>query len=270
MEKFEIKDYGKLREDLVKWIRDWFEENGPGCNAIIGLSGGKDSTITAALCVEALGKDRVIGVAMPDYGGFNEADKIADYLGIRFLTAPISSIFNGFKSMWYYFEDENFNWSDQTIQNIPPRIRMTMLYAIAQTFNGRVSCNCNLSEDWIGYSTIFGDQAGSFAPLSLLTVTEIRKLGHEMGLPDKWVEKVPDDGLPNSCPDEEKFGFSYTVLDKYIRTGICEDIEIKNKIDRMHEKNLFKVKMLRIPVFDPEIPILAKDVGGPYSTNNSD
>lgn len=270
MEKFEIKDYGKLREDLVKWIRDWFEENGPGCNAIIGLSGGKDSTITAALCAEALGKDRVIGVAMPDYGGFNEADKIADYLGIRFLTAPISSIFNGFKSMWYYFEDENFNWSDQTIQNIPPRIRMTMLYAISQTFNGRVSCNCNLSEDWIGYSTIFGDQAGSFAPLSLLTVTEIRKLGHEMGLPDKWVEKVPDDGLPNSCPDEEKFGFSYAVLDKYIRTGVCEDAKIKEKIDRMHQKNLFKVKMLRIPVFDPEIGILAKDEGGPYPVYDID
>ena len=249
-----MKDYKKMREDLVRWIRDWFEKNGKDCNAIIGLSGGKDSTICAALCVEALGADRVIGVGMPDENqGLNHADDIAEYLHIKFLKAPIGGIINGFNTMWYYFEDDGFKWSNQTIQNIPPRIRMTMLYAIAQTFNGRVSCNCNLSEDYIGYSTLYGDAAGSFAPLSKLTVTDIREIGKVMGLPDKWVYKVPDDGLPNSCPDEEKFGFTYEVLDYYIETGECDDEAVKAKIDAMHEKNLFKMEILHIPCFDPDL-----------------
>ena len=149
-------------------------------------------------------------------------------------------------------EAETPGWSKQSEQNIPPRIRMTVLYALSQTYNGRVPCTCNLSEDWIGYATLFGDSAGSFAPFSKLTVTEIRELGKEMGLPDEWVYKVPDDGLPGSCPDEEKFGFSYDVLDRYIRTGECDDPEVKAKIDRMHEKNLFKLDILHIPCFEPD------------------
>lgn len=246
-------NYKKLHSSLVKWIADWFEKNGKGCNAIVGMSGGKDSTIIAALCAEALGPDRVIGVAMPDYQqGLNGAEEICKELGIRFLNAPIRDITIAFKSMWYYFQDDEFNWSEQTIQNIPPRVRMTMLYAIAQTFNGRVACTCNLSEDYIGYATLFGDSAGSFAPFSNLTVTEIRNLGMEMGLKREWVYKVPDDGLPNSCPDEEKFGFSYDVLDRYIRTGKCDDKAVREKIDKMHEKNAFKTKILRIPSFYPD------------------
>lgn len=253
MERIEIIDYKKLHEGLVKWIRDWFEKNGPTCNAVIGLSGGKDSTVVAALCAEALGPERVIGVSMPEYRqGLNEADEIAKYLGIRFMNAPIGDAVSGFHNMWYYFGDDEFKWSEQAIQNIPPRVRMTMLYALSQNYNGRVSCNCNLSEDWIGYSTLFGDSVGSFAPLSNLTVTEIRELGKEMGLPAKWVDKVPDDGLPNSKPDEEKFGFSYATLDKYIRTGECDNDEVKTKIDNMHRKNLFKVEIIRVPAFDPE------------------
>ena len=254
-----MENFNVLKNELVQWIKDWFNENGPGCSAVIGLSGGKDSTIVAALCVEALGKDRVIGVAMPEIGqGINEADKIAEYLGIKFLKAPIGGIINGFKSMWYYFEDEDFKWSEQTVQNIPPRIRMTMLYAIAQTFNGRVSCNCNLSEDWIGYSTLFGDNVGSFAPIAKLTVTEVREIGRVLGIPDKWVDKVPDDGLPASKPDEEKFGFTYEVLDKYIRTGVCENDVVKDKIDTMHKKNLFKQNIVRVPSFEPKIETLIK------------
>lgn len=244
----------KLHEDIVRWIRDWFEKNGKGCNAIIGLSGGKDSTIIAALCAEALGPDRVIGVAMPGpLQGFNGADEIAREMGIKFMNFPIGRITNEFNNLAF---TGNFDWSEQSQQNIPPRIRMTMLYAIAQTFNGRVACTCNLSEDWIGYATLFGDSAGSFAPFSNLTVTEIRNLGMEMGLKKEWVHKVPDDGLPNSCPDEEKFGFSYDVLDRYIRTGECDDPEVRAKIDRMHEKNKFKTEILRIPSYHPDGIIL--------------
>lgn len=247
----------QVTNECIQWIKDWFEKNGPGCNAVLGLSGGKDSTIVAALCAKALGPDRVIGVAMPDNGqGINEADKIAEHLGIKFLVLPIGYICSSFDVA----SDNYIDWSVQTKQNIPPRIRMTMLFAVSQTFNGRVANTCNLSEDYVGYSTLFGDNAGSFAPLSQLTVTEIYQIGDYLGIPYEWVHKVPDDGLPHSSPDEEKFGFSYAELDRYIREGIvpegaCENNpdELKvDKIDRMHRNNKFKTEIVKIPCYWPE------------------
>jgi len=250
-------DVEQVTKDCIQWIRNWFEKNGPGCNAVLGLSGGKDSTIVAALCAKALGADRVIGVAMPDKGqGINEADKIAEHLGIKFLVLPIGDICSAFDTD----ADNYIDWSKQTQQNIPPRVRMTMLYAVSQTYNGRVANTCNLSEDFIGYATLFGDNAGSFAPLSKLTVTEIYQIGDYLGLPYEWVHKVPDDGLPHSSSDEKKFGFSYVELDRYIREGIvpegaCENNpdELKvDKIDRMHQNNEFKTEIVQIPCYWPE------------------
>ena len=244
-------DAKREKDGIINWIREWFERNGPGCTAVIGLSGGKDSTIAAALCVEALGKDRVIGVALPDtLQGLNGADKIAEYLGIRFFEIPIGN------ACWHLKNDrrsdgETFKWSEQTVQNIPPRIRMAALYAVAQTFNGRVVGTCNLSENYIGYFTKYGDGASDFEPLGNLTVTEVRAIGHELGLPFDWVEKIPDDGLPHSCPDEEKLGYSYETLDKYIRFGECNDPEVKNKIDTMHAKNAFKMR--RVEFYWPKV-----------------
>jgi len=244
-------DAREQKDKVVKWIRDWFAENGPGCNAVIGLSGGKDSTIAAALCVEALGNDRVIGVALPDMlQGINDADKIAEYLGIKFMTLPIGN------ACWHLKKakdsvGESFEWSTQTEQNIPARMRMVMLYALSQSFNGRVVGTCNLSENYIGYMTRWGDQASDFEPLGAFTVTEVRAIGHELGLPAEWVDKVPDDGLPKSCPDEEKFGFSYETLDNYIRFGVCENEEVKAKIDSMHKKNLFK--LMPQPIYRPDL-----------------
>jgi NAD+ synthase len=256
-------DVETVTNDCIQWIKDWFENNGPGCNAVLGLSGGKDSTIVAALCAKALGPDRVIGVAMPDKGqGINEADKICKYLGIKYMFCPIDCIVAEFHKMW---EDQgsNVGWSEQAEQNIPPRVRMTMLYAVSQTFNGRVANTCNLSEDFVGYSSLFGDNAGSFAPLSKLTVTEIYQIGDYLGIPYEWVHKVPDDGLPHSSSDEKKFGFSYAEVDRYIREGIvpegaCENNpdELKvDKIDRMHRNNKFKTEIVQIPHFDPLVEV---------------
>lgn len=253
-------DVEQVTKDCIQWIKDWFEENGPGCNAILGMSGGKDSTIVAKLCVEALGADRVIGVAMPDKGqGINDADKICEYLGIKFLVLPIGDICSAFDTV----ADNYIDWSKQTQQNIPPRVRMTMLYAVSQTFNGRVANTCNLSEDFVGYATMFGDAAGSFAPLSQLTVTEIYQIGDYLGIPYEWVHKVPDDGLPHSSSDEKKFGFSYAELDRYIREdivpeGACENNpdELKvDKINRMHRNNKFKTEIVQIPHFDPQVEL---------------
>lgn len=240
-----------LKNACVAWIRDWFAPFGPTSTAVLGMSGGKDSTVAAALCAEALGAERVIGVAMPADGqSLNEADEICKYLGIRYYCLPIGRIEAAADELGTILSPEGF--SVQTVQNIPPRIRMMMLYAVAQSNNGFVANTCNLSEDYIGYATLFGDAAGSFSPLGKLVVREVLAIGHALGLPARWVDKIPDDGLPHSCPDEAKFGFTYATLDRYIREGICEDAEVKAKIDRMHARNLFKTEILHIPSFEPE------------------
>ena len=238
-----------LKDECVAWIREWFAANGPTCNAVIGMSGGKDSTITAALCAEALGADRVIGIAMPAEGqSLNEADEICEYLGIRYLCFPIGRIEAECNALGAVLPE---GFSVQTVQNIPPRIRMTMLYAAAQSLNGMVANTCNLSEDYIGYATLYGDAAGSFAPLDGLCVREVLQVGHAMGLPARWVDKTPDDGLPHSSPDEVKLGFTYAALDRYIREGVCDDPEVKEKIDRLHRRNKFKTDILHIPAYIP-------------------
>ena len=248
MEKF---DAIKVKDQLIQGIRDWFDKNGKGCNAIIGLSGGKDSTIVAALCAEALGKEYVIGVGLPDKEqGLNEADEIAKYFGIKFITVNIGGLTSVIDCALF---GAGITTSIMTDQNIPPRVRMLMLYAISQSNNGRVIGTCNASENYIGYFTKYGDGASDFEPIAELTVHELYQIGDALGIPKKWVYKVPDDGLPHSCPDDEKFekmGFNYEKLDKYIREGTSGDEVADNVIQRMHEMNLFKMKMSDTIKFD--------------------
>ena len=238
-------DANKVKDQLVQGIRDWFDKNGKGCKAVIGLSGGKDSTIVAALCAEALGKENVITVGIPDKGqNLNGADEIAKYLGIQFRSININKISEQIKFDLYY--NGSVRLSEQAEQNIPPRVRMIVLYAISQSFNGRVIGTCNASENYIGYFTKYGDGASDFEPVAELTVHELYQIGDALGIPKKWVYKVPDDGLPHSCPDDEKFekmGFNYEKLDKYIREGTSGDEVADNAITRMHEMNLFKLKL---------------------------
>ena len=238
----------KIKNECVDWIKKFFEENGPDCNAVVGISGGKDSSVTAALCVEALGKDRVIGVLMPK-GEQPDIDcslKLVNHLGIKYYTVNIGETVEALKKAM----PEEMEFSEQTLINISPRIRMTTLYAISQSNNGRVANTCNLSEDWVGYSTRYGDAAGDFSPLSNLTVREVKAIGHILNLPEDLVEKPPIDGLCGKT-DEDNLGFTYAVLDKYIRTGVCEDEEIKDLIERKHKANLFKLQLM--PSFKPEI-----------------
>lgn len=230
----------KVKNDCVQWIRDWFEVNGKDCNAVIGISGGADSTVVAALCVEALGKDRVFGVLMPngEQSDISDSINLVNHLDILYTTVNIQDA--------YYDIVNNIDLpliSNQTKTNLPPRIRMATLYAISQSVNGRVANTCNLSEDWVGYSTRYGDSVGDFSPLSNLTKTEVKEIGRVLGLPNELVYKVPSDGLCGKT-DEDNLGFTYDVLDKYIRTGEIEDTDIKAKIDSMHEKNLFKLQLM--------------------------
>lgn len=237
----------KVKNDCVLWIKEFFEENGKGCNAIVGISGGKDSSTVAALCVEALGADRVIGVLMPcgEQSDIDCAKQLVSHLGIKSYTVNIKDAMDGMLNSL----SKEFVISEQTKINLPPRIRMSALYAVAQSSNGRVANTCNLSEDWVGYSTRYGDAAGDFSPISYITVTELKEIGKVLGLPKNLIEKTPADGLCGKT-DEDNLGFTYAVLDKYIREGIIENEETKKKIDYLHEKNLFKLQLM--PAFKPE------------------
>lgn len=249
MDKFNTK---KVTEQLIQGIRDWFEKNGKGCNACVGLSGGKDSTIVCKLCVEALGADRVIAVGIPDKGqNLHEADEIAKWMGVDFRVVNIGSITDAIKHETYY--GGNVRLSEQAEQNIPPRVRMLILYAISQSNNGRVVGTCNASENYIGYFTKYGDGASDFEPIAELTVHELYQIGDELGIPKKWTYKTPDDGLPHSLPDDEKFekkGFNYEKLDKYIRFGTSGDAVADAAIEKMHAQNEFKMKPVEVIKFD--------------------
>lgn len=236
----------KVKNDCVEWIRNFFEENGKDCNAVVGISGGKDSSIVAALCVEALGKDRVIGVLMPcgEQHDIDMAQLLVNHLGIKHYVINIKETVDAItKSI-------PFDMSVQSVTNIPPRIRMATLYAVSQTVNGRVANTCNLSEDWVGYSTRYGDSVGDFSPCSNLTVAEMKEIGRLLNLPDVLIDKVPIDGLCGKT-DEENLGFTYAELDRYIRTGEIDNPVTKELIDRRHKANLFKLQLM--PTFKPEI-----------------
>ncbi len=238
----------KIKNECVDWIRNFFEQNGKDCNAVVGISGGKDSSIAAALCVEALGKDRVIGVLMPqgEQHDIDMAHLLVNHLGIRHFVINIKDAVDGILKQM----PSDLEITPQTLQNIPPRIRMSTLYAVSQSVNGRVCNTCNLSEDWVGYSTRYGDSVGDFSPMSHLTVTEVKEIGHLLGLPKELVEKTPIDGLCGKS-DEENLGFTYAELDRYIRTGEIEDQAKKELIDKKHQMNLFKLELM--PCFKPSM-----------------
>ena len=237
-------DVKKVTNDCIEWIRKFFEENGKDCNAVVGISGGKDSSVVAALCAAALGKERVIGVLMPSGEQFDIqfAYDLVNHLGIKYYVVNIGDTVAALK------KSIPLELSTQSVTNLPPRIRMSTLYAVSQSCNGRVANTCNLSEDWVGYSTRYGDAAGDFSPLANLTVAEVKAIGRELGVPEHLVEKPPIDGLCGKT-DEDNLGFTYAVLDEYLRTGHIEDKATKERIDAMHERNKFKLELM--PFFEP-------------------
>ena len=235
----------KESEKVIEWIKQYFKDNGKDCNAIIGISGGCDSSVTAALLVKALGKDRVIGVLMPngDQYDIDCSYQLVKFLDIKYyvinINKPYLELTNEIDTK-LKIDTKSY---DIYRTNTPSRLRMATLYGISGLFNGRVANTCNLSEDYVGYSTKFGDSAGDFSPISNFTKTEVRELGEELGLPKNLIYKVPEDGMSFKS-DEEKLGFTYEVLDKYIRTGEIDDLKIKEKIDKMHLANLHKIQLM--------------------------
>lgn len=237
-------DAKKVKNEIVEWIRDWFEQNGKDCMAVVGISGGKDSSVVAALCVEALGKDRVVGVLMPNHiqDDINYSYILCEHLEIKNYIVDVGIAIDALLNNIHYRVTDT-EISDQTITNLPARIRMATLYAISQSVNGRVANTCNLSETLLSWETRWGDAVGDFAPISDLTVEEVKAIGYELGLPKELIEKIPSDGLCGST-DEDALGFKYSVMDRYIRTGEINDKDTKKKIDNRVEKYRFK----RMPI----------------------
>lgn len=250
MKKYEF-DANTVTQECIDWIKNYFVRNGTNETlAVVGISGGKDSAVAAALCVKALGEDRVLGVKIPQ--GKQEDIEYANML-IQYL--KISSMEINIRDTCIQCYDALYNAgidapeiSRPISTNLPARIRMTMLYAVAAEYHGRVVNTCNYSEDYVGYSTKFGDGAGDFAPLAKLTSEEVIEVGKVLGLPEILLEKPPADGL-SGLTDEENLGFSYAQLNDYLRRGIVPDINTLQNIESRHTRNVHKLTPM--PVFIP-------------------
>lgn len=236
-------------ESLIEWIREYFVENGPNSKAVIGISGGKDSTVAAALLVRALGPDNVIGVLMPQgvQKDIKDSYRVCDILGIKYHVVNIEdicdSLYNGLKVA-------NLIPTNQVLTNTPSRIRMSVLYAIAAIVGGRVANTCNYSEDYIGYSTKYGDLAGDFSILQNYCVREVIEIGDYLGLPYELVHKIPADGMCG-LSDEENLGFTYEELDNWIIDGKVENYEKYKLFTVKHENSRHKITSVRLPAKEP-------------------
>lgn len=235
--KFDVKESTKR---CVLWISRWFRENGCGCRAVIGISGGKDSSVAAALCVTALGKENVYGVLMPDgeQSDIEDAELLCNHLGIKYRRINIHDAVNGVIDA---ILNTGIMPSEQTLISLPARIRMSTLYAVAETIGGRVCNTSNLSKNYVGYSIRYGDSVGDFSPLSDLTSTEVKAIGRYLGLPKELIDKISSNGLTRKT-DEDNLGFTYDVLDKYIRGEEEPDLVTLVKIKDRHYKNFFKLE----------------------------
>lgn len=252
MTETEIKN---VHEEIVAWIHRWFADKG-NAPAVIGISGGKDSAVCAALLVEALGAERVVGVQLPcgNQSDISDSDAVFEFLGIRKRTVNILPALVDLTSEILKAVDKPIKYISDNVElpalystNTPARIRMVTLYGIAAMVGGFVCNTCNLSEDWVGYSTKWGDAVGDFSLLNRLTKTEVCQLGDELGLPKNLVHKAPSDGM-SGMSDEDKLGFTYEQLDNIIHTKermVIDSVTI-NKVAKMHNNPNTKKKCVEL------------------------
>ena len=249
-------DAKQLTEQVINWTRNYLNSFGGETKAIIGISGGIDSSTAAALCVAAVGKERVIGILMPNgvQHDIDKSKKLVEFLQIRSYVLNISDIQNDYtKVLTEAFDFDSVVKNKVYYSNNPARVRMAMLYAVSAIIgNCRVCNTCNKSETYVGYDTRWGDQCGDFSPIGNIVKTDVKEIAKVLGLPQDLVEKPPEDGMllkadGTYMTDEENFGFTYDVLDHYLKTGEIADIKTKDRIEALHSKSLFKVQP--IPTF---------------------
>lgn len=257
-----MKEFNAFLEitHICDWIKNYFIKNGPEAKAIIGMSGGKDSTIAARLLVRALGPERVIGVMIPN--GEQEDKDMAvfacDAAGIpeeNRIEVNISGAINEL----YQAVDTNISELPIVYSNTPARMRMIVLYMIAGKYHGRVVNTCNYSEDYVGYSTKYGDAAGDFSILSNYCVREIIAIGQALGLHEKLIYKTPSDGMCGKT-DEENLGFSYETLDSLLIDGVTPKYEVYKNIQERHARNQHKTQSIRLPAPTPITARRAYDI----------
>ena len=239
-------DYGTIKgidiKAAIQSIIDWLTAiKKSGCKGVaLGLSGGKDSTVVAMLAVKVWGKDNVHGLIMPNrsWDDVEDAMSVAKTLGIEYTIQPIKSAYNAVV--------DNFHVSEQAATNIAPRLRMTALYAYAQTHGLRVIGTGNRSERYIGWCTKFGDMGCDMNPIAHLTCGQVVEIGlylaEEFGLNPTLIRRLPADGLTGKT-DEDNFGFTYDQLDAYILNGTSGNKKINKKIEKMHNTALHKLVM---------------------------
>ena len=239
---------------LLEWMRQQMKACG-GKTAVVGISGGKDSATVAALCAAAYGRENVVGVLMPDgvQPDIEYSNGLVEFLQIRHY---VFNIHGGTAGILGEMERLGMEPSRQTRVNLPSRMRMLTLYAVAQSEEGGLVINTsNLSEDWVGYCTIYGDATGAFSPLGMYTTEEVIALGRELGLPDKFLLKAPSDGL-TGLTDEDNLGFTYHELNEYLRKGTVSPV-VKEKADRLHRASRFKFETM--PVYHNGLPLALED-----------
>lgn len=233
----------QLTKDVVEWTRQYLNKFGGNTKAVIGISGGKDSSVAATICVEAVGKERVIGVLLPQ--GYqhdkDKAIKLVKFLDIPSYEFNIKNTVDVIDETLFYAFGNNVHDNSVYYSNTPARVRMIYLYSIAALIgDARVVNTCNRSEDYVGYATKFGDGAGDFSPLSNLCVREVLEIGEDLGLPSDLVHKVPEDGL-SGLTDEENLGFTYETLDSYLLDSVLPPEDILKNIEKRHAQNLHKL-----------------------------
>ena len=247
-------------------LLEWMAEQMNACHgktAVIGISGGKDSSTVAALAVAAYGRENVLGVLMPDgvQPDIDYSQALVEHLDLPHTTINIHDAVQGVLNE---MEKAGLTPSRQTKVNLPSRVRMATLYAVAQSVEGGIVINTsNLSEDWVGYCTIYGDSAGAFSPLGMYTTEEVIALGRVLGLPEKLLVKAPSDGL-TGLTDEDNLGFTYHAVNEYVRRGVC-DPAIREQIDRKHRTSRFKFQTL--PVYQNGLPIVLEEPTDYYNPN---
>ena len=237
-------DPAKQVLEIENFIKDYFVQNGTSTTkAVIGISGGKDSTVAAALLVRALGPSRVVGVLMPQgkQKDIEDARQVCKILGIPSYEINIESACDAL----YAAIDESYAYdhcvknNTMITTNTPARIRMTTLYTIAAAVGGRVCNTGNASEAFIGYTTKYGDLAGDFALLKNLTVREVYAIGDYLELPMFLVHKHPADGMSGKT-DEDNTGIPYDAIDDYLLNDVYPEQMIYEKMMAAHKRNLHK------------------------------
>lgn len=242
----------ELTQKVVDWTGDFFKTVGK-TDAVLGISGGKDSSVVAAICVTALGKEHVHGVLLPCgiQKDISCSYQLVDHLGIDYDVQDIETLV---KESLALVPGADKSYDAKT--NAPARIRMNQIMVTAQTHGWLMANTCQRNEECVGFSSIWGDSCGSFSPLGLLTVDEVIEIGDDLGLPYELTHKVPIDGL-QPLSDEEKLGFSYKELSDLIRKGIRG--EHYDLIMQKFYANKFKLEMIKIQKFDPKLPDYFRD-----------